>query len=235
MTTTQNQFVIYITTQNKVLKSILKKCHRNPSKDGVHKARVTIRRIRSILNLIKYDIKELKRLAKLLGRLRDLDVAIQNSSSFQLNSKRLSIKRKKALLKIRPHIRKKKRKQLIKKVELAKLKIEKSSRKDIGRIQKKLYYDLKNQMINMKKNNLHKTRINIKKIRYFFETKGKPTSELQRAQNTLGEIHDLEILQNYFKDNNDIKKKKKQKVHAAEKKIIPIMKRTLNSLKMENI
>lgn len=192
------QLSTYFIHNTKVFAQLAKEVHERPTEENVHKMRTTIRRLRSVLALMKVTSKhkQLKKLARRLGEQRDLDVALINANKFKLSCGKLK-KRQKKQRKLTQEILRPKKiiplKESLSKVaqkisEHPPLKLETSFAAKKKELQK-----LKHK--NMSVEELHRARILVKEVRYLMEAMGKPTTKLKKLQNLLGEIHDLEILQ----------------------------------------
>lgn len=198
---------------------LAKEVRKRPTVENVHKLRTTIRRLRSVLALlgVKSKHKQLKKLARTLGKQRDLDVSLINAKKFKLGSNKLKKAQQKQRQITQEILRPKKIEPL--KVSLTKvaqkisehppLKLEASFA-----AKKKELKTLKHQ--NMSVEELHRARILVKEVRYLLEAMGKSTTKLKKLQNLLGEIHDLEVLQEKLGKDATV-----AKAMAAKIKLVP--------------
>lgn len=201
----------------------LRKLKKKTSKDNVHKSRVSLRRWFSVWSVMQMEgwdsdeftrkqIKPLKRLLKAMGALRDIDVCIEKAESIGCTER---------LLKKLEKVRKKKEAQLIELIDnLNPLEIT----SEIGEYLKKRAevlvkerrgtpYEVLDTYVRTQEDkvrkialkaataeDLHKTRLGIKKWRYLLtECMGLTNLELVNAQTLLGDLHDLDSLEQILK------------------------------------
>jgi CHAD domain-containing protein len=212
----------YKNDQIKTFENVLKKASQHPTPKRIHKIRISIRRLSVVLNS-----RKLKELAKVLGKERDLDVAILNAKKYDLGTKRLIADKKK--------IRKKSLKEmknfntkLLHHVPDAKILI-------CYKIKmRKLNLQLeKFQSMEMTGKKIHQLRIAIKEVRYGLEAIGLPYVRLQKMQDLLGHIHDLEVLQKLKRKHKKIQKDKEMAIsefHRSYRSLIGFMRKILNRI-----
>lgn len=187
----------YKNDQIKNFEKLLKKASKNPTAKRIHNIRITIRRLSVVTNS-----RKLKELAKALGKERDLDVAIFNAMKYGLGTKKL-IKAKNVARKISLEEMKAFDKRLLHRTSNVKILI------TYKRMMRKLNIQLeKFQTIKMTDKKAHKLRIAIKEVRYGLEAIGHSHVRLQKMQDLLGHIHDLEVLQKLKGKKNKIQKDK---------------------------
>lgn len=186
-------------------KELAQKTKKKPQIERVHKLRVSIRKMRSVLK----DDKDLKKLSKALGKVRDLDVAIENTKIYQVDPTPLKIERKAHRKKLKQKLEK--RKEISR--DLKKPKIKPSP-------QVELIENLKTWSHPLKDEELHPFRKTIKEVRYILEATGRKTEYLKQLQTELGKIHDLVVLEKYYKKNISIEKDRKATTRIV-KKLIP--------------
>lgn len=186
---------LYKVEHLKLFEVLLDNAAKNPSTKNIHDIRITMRRLSVVLNS-----RNLKKLAKVLGKKRDLDVAIKNARLYGLSTRKLEKARKKA---------KKNSKQELKNFNPKSLK--RTPQKNILMDYKKMMRKLTRELfglktIDMTKKQIHHLRINLKQARYGLEAIGHSQIHLQKMQDLLGGIHDLENLQKLKGKNARIKK-----------------------------
>lgn len=197
----------------------LRKLKKKTNKENVHKSRVSLRRWFSVWSVMqdegwdseefaKKQIKPLKRLLKAMGALRDMDVCIEKAESIECTE---------GLLKKLKKGRKKKEEKLVELIDsLSPLDITQEIGQYLRKRAEKLVQERKStpyevldayvrtqedkvRKIALKaatSEDLHKTRLGIKKWRYLLtECMGLTNLELVKAQTLLGEMHDLDSLE----------------------------------------
>lgn len=220
------KIIQYITDQIELLEKHLKSVHSSPTMEKVHKLRVTIRRIRSVLLLADRDIKSLKKLAKNLGQIRDLDVAMVNARKYELDATKLVKQRRKFAKDNDEFLGKKQRKKIFKGLEDFLL----EPKLNLNSFKTKMRHELLAVKGKIKDEDLHSLRITLKKVRYLFEAEGREVAYLKKVQDQLGFVHDLEVLGSYFKNDERIVKAKQRKIVAARKGITPALVRVKKGL-----
>jgi CHAD domain-containing protein len=212
----------YKTDQINLFEKTLKKASKHPTAKLVHKIRVTIRHLSVVLNS-----RKLKELAKVLGKERDLDVAIFNAMKYGLGAKKLIVKKKAA------------RKKTVKELKKFNPKFLHSSpnAKILIRYKtkmRKLNLQLEKFLtMEMTDKQAHQLRIAIKEVRYGLEAIGHKHVRLQKMQDLLGHIHDMEVLQKLKGKRTKIQKDKEfgiEEFHHSYKSLINFMRKTLDRI-----
>ena len=191
------------------IRGLEKKVHKKPSEKSVHKLRVASRRINSLNEIINREKNgELTKLVKKLGKLRDLDVGLENARKFGLDTDELEADRSKRKKQLINFSRKKNRKKLS--FEL--VDTEKSLKKELNNLDQivdDFFLDLADRFTEeLDEDHLHKFRVALKKARYFLEALGAQVESLSEIQETLGQIHDLDVLMDKFGATDEILKVK---------------------------
>lgn len=214
--TSSEQLIHYLVIQTGVITRLLPIVSKHLNQEDIHKLRVGIRRARTVLWLLKNSsanvfVKgldtDLRRLAKALGSVRDLDVAILAAKKFGVEYERLRKERKEHQKKLRTLLTPKRRTRLEKQLALVlktakaetPIALSKARQKLKLRLNKELSQNLENQK------SLHHIRLTLKKARYALEAMAKPVDPLKQVQTVLGSAHDLERLQTLTKKNRRIK------------------------------
>ena len=206
----------FVSQEAKVFKNLSKKTKKNPAKKKVHKLRVSIRKMRTILK----EDGDLKKLSNALGKVRDLDVAIENTKLYEVDPTNLKLERKASRKKLQKKLEK--RKTINK--ELKKPKIKPSP-------QVELIEELKSWSHPLKDDDLHPFRKTVKEIRYVLEASGRKTDYLRNLQSELGKVHDLAVLASYYEKNLSIEKDRKKAATRAKKLIPKTIQQALKQLR----
>lgn len=171
--------------------------HRHPDEENVHDLRIATRRLLTLINIFNLDpfFKPLKKAAKKLGELRDVDVAIDHAKTYGLESVDLKGERNKLRKKVRKFLNKGHKKLIEKILHHAQVSLNHKDDHDL----EKTVQDFRDQMnqwgnVPLGRENFHEFRIALKKARYILEAQGKDVKELKKLQDILGDIHDLEVL-----------------------------------------
>jgi CHAD domain-containing protein len=175
------------------------------SKDDVHDLRVTTRRLRASLwvlrhcsesNLTQTAHKELRALGKALGERRMWDIVERDAETYKADITTIEKKRKRAHAKLKRALRKprvqKLRKELRKlETSIPGLMMERLVPWLQG-YEWELAYRLQRQPSELTER--HELRIQAKKVRYVLECLGRRSAGLEKLQDHLGREHDLEVL-----------------------------------------
>jgi CHAD domain-containing protein len=209
--------------------------------EGVHDLRVSTRRLRSLLWLIKSTKapipantkKALKDLGSALGEKRKWDVALKGARKYHLSQKSLLKKQKKAGQDLRKVL--KKPQTLALKLNLTSLNRSfknqnlKIPQKDLRTLKIEIKKWLQSK--NLTRAEMHELRISAKKMRYVFEALNSPVKELEKLQDRLGKSHDLTMLNDYFHSPKTVKKDEKKEMKRAKKQIRPALRSSLDVVK----
>lgn len=176
-------------------KSLLKELKKKPTKDLNHQLRVSIRRIRTVIQLLqeegknplpKGETKILKKMWKHLGVVRDYDVSEEIAVANDLPLRKIKDERKKADRKLHNDLVKNELKKLLahlKKLPITEIHPE-STIKTLRQRIKELPLEVEN---------MHAFRIILKKIRYLMEALDIEDDEFKKYQDVLGELNDLKV------------------------------------------
>lgn len=194
------------------IENIEKKIHKKPTVKQVHKLRVASRRIMTLKQIFGLGkIPELSKLVKKLGKLRDLDVGIENAIKYHFDESSLIRKRKIARDKLISFTSKKKRKRVEKEIHDAEIKLQEKLSPGVVPIIEEFRQKLMEEFDEeLSADDLHHFRITIKKARYFFESLGKPVDDLIKLQDHLGQIHDLDVLSEFYRPSKDLERDKQK-------------------------
>lgn len=163
----------------------------------VHKLRVCVRRLRTMIDLINRDTvlresdrDQLKALWGQLGKVRDLDVALELSEKYEMSPDKIKHKRSSARKKLRTKLTDKKTQKLFDDLEKLGLRAVTSKVDPVPHLRL-----LRMRLIRTPGDaeHLHDLRIVMKKIRYFAEAMEYDVEAFKEYQDTLGEYHDLEV------------------------------------------
>lgn len=220
----------YFSEQCDLLTHYMKSVGKKPDVENVHKLRVTIRRIRSILQVTHNKNNKLKQLAKELGKVRDLDVAIINCQKFKLNPNPLKELRSTRLKKVHRLLEAEERKSIEKKVNFIRKRLQSASQFDIKLSISNIFDEFERLKKPTTLEEFHQIRIALKKVRYLFEANGKTTGALKKIQDQLGEVHDLEVLAQHYPKEPKITAAKQRKLRLVKPKIQPVVSQSLKRL-----
>lgn len=163
----------------------------------VHKLRVCVRRLRTMLDLSEDSLKipessidRLKLIWKLLGKVRDLDVGRELSDKYEISLPKLKTKRSHEKKKLRKELTDKKTQKLFDELEKLAMSSALSRVDPVPHLRK-----IRLRLIRTPGDaeNLHELRIVLKKIRYFAEALEHDVEAFKVYQDVLGEFHDLEV------------------------------------------
>jgi len=199
------------------LRKLIKKTRARPTADKVHDLRVAVRRLRVAIWLAGHDkeiprfgalSKSLRNLGKVLGVLRQLDVAIADAKFYRLPVVDLKARRKEA--------------RKAADIALAALPVDVLG-KELGRLVRllnerdgggarkgasKLLERVKTPkaLARGSKAEFHEFRIFMKKVRYTIEAFGLQPGRVKTLHDQLGKAHDLEVLQRLVGKNGVVRK-----------------------------
>lgn len=215
------QAIFYLSDQVEELRAEISPNIKKLKRKEVHNIRISLHRIRSLLELTKIKSSPLEKLDKDLGKVRDLDVAIKNAIHYGLPTKKLEKKRKEKAKDAIKFLHNKKNK-VLNSLDKAGLRFEKKVDLKIaaGELQHKLH-DFDHPL---QDDELHKVRIGLKKVRYLLESTGKSVVRLKKIQDQLGEVHDLQVLSEFYHHNPHLKNDKRIKSLKAKRTVRPIFK-----------
>lgn len=189
---------------------------------GIHKLRVTLRRLRTSILLLPPkslpddEKKLLKKLWKRLGTVRDLDVAKDLTEKFGFPLDEIKRDRLLAREKLRKTLLDHKTGRLLDQIERLTLRPE-TSRVNPVPYAKKLYADLMKTPAEAE--SLHALRIIIKKIRYLREALQLPIEEFKIYQDTLGAFQDMAVYRERFPHSYKVQ----DKYQDAREKALEVM------------
>lgn len=214
--------------------------------EQIHQVRVATRRMRAAFWILKRDpkiyvIKDLnrylKKLGKLLGRIRDLDVAIVDAKIYKVDSEELKSSQQVLNKKIQKLTLKKPMKQVLKQIVAAENLASQANPRLIRKARNELCGLIERQIEKRPSGakKLHQLRINLKKTRYILESIGEPVTPLKPLQDILGEAHDLQILQHLIGKNKKLKSKESLLNKKAVKLVGPALQFAVQQLKSRNL
>ena len=168
----------------------------DPSRKNVHELRILIRRLLAdgwLVNIKKP--RALKKLNGILGVSRQLDVGIKDARRAGLDVRKIKRNRKHAKRRLERFLQSKRKIKKMKSLASAMAKTKDAS--GVENREAKLRRRLKSCLAKMpkKKKDLHRFRIEVKKMRYALEALGGDVEKLKQLQAHLGRLHDMEILE----------------------------------------
>lgn len=197
----------------------------------LHKLRVLTRRLRSALWLIEQgsvkDLsfakvsKQLRKLGRMLGARRQIDVLKKDADAFRLHARGIKSKRRAAEQDLGDFLRPKAQAKLCKKLRAVLATLEKKPTIDLALPRQKLKTRLTPWLKHPPRTQarLHRLRIQMKKTRYALEALGRPVSPIIELQDSLGRVHDLQVLRADVGSNARLEKAALQQRKQARRMI----------------
>ena len=172
---------------------------------AVHDLRVVTRRLRSAIWILKQGSKinvdprlkqELQRWTRVLGKRRQIDTLLRNSSQFHLQVAALKKKQQIANQELVCTLTPKSREQIITHLKSICHALKSGKKIHQKPVLQKAYERFFPLVDNWSLNNraLHQVRVSSKKMRYILEFFDLPAKPLQHLQSYLGKVHDLQVL-----------------------------------------
>lgn len=226
----------YLKNEVGTSKNLLKEMKKNPDKELNHKLRVSIRRIRTVVQLLEKDGKTklpknesqiLKKMWKHLGAVRDYDVSEEIAVENELPIRSIKSQRKPADKKLKSDLLTNDLKILLNHLEkLATKKILKqvSPAPVIQNIRQKL------KALPLETENLHAFRIILKKVRYLMEAMNIEDKEFKKYQDVLGHLNDLKVFLECQGESPRVRRVYKKQLKKASSILKPATKLALRSL-----
>jgi CHAD domain-containing protein len=197
--------VDYLIQQKHLFEKQGRRTYQDPTRKRVHELRVTLRRIRAVLWLVEHGSPRISfgklpsflcKLGQVLGEQRELDVAIQDATHYQLKIEKLKSQRRSKKQTLFANIDSKHRKKILRELERVVRKLqshpELNLTEGLARLRGRLIPWTRKARIN--DCDLHELRITAKKARYVLEAIGKPVQPLRKLLGPLGRGHDLQVL-----------------------------------------
>ena len=218
------------------------------NQEDVHQLRVVVRRLLSALWVLKHSQKglepsglslKLKKLGKVLGRKRELDVALEEAKKYKLKTADIKALRKKSKQELALFLKEKKKKKILAALRLMIENIGVATAKS-SLNPSAVHSKLMNQLQFWTEHSphttaeLHRCRIQLKKARYVLEWLNCPVAPLVKAQNSLGKIHDLDLLGKYAPHDAHVSKDKHREMKKAEKLTEPALSFALTKIKKDS-
>jgi len=192
--------------RTKILKRIARKTPDKLTVDDVHDLRVTTRRLRASLSVLRrcmtvpaaQDARaDLRSLGKTLGRRRMLDVALIDARHYGADTAALEKRIARTRSSLRTALKPKRTGRLIRRLERVERAIPGASFERLSPWLQNIEWELAYRLIQPPDTpeGRHQLRIQIKKARYLIESLGHRSRTLQKLQDHLGREHDLDVLQ----------------------------------------
>jgi CHAD domain-containing protein len=207
----------FISAQAGLLRKLIKKTRMRRTADRVHDLRVTVRRLRTALWLAGHDkeiprfgalSKSLRNLGKILGGLRQLDVAIADAKYYRLPVGDLKARRKEARkaadVALAPKLGDVFYKKLGRLVRLLNEHDGGGAVKGASKLLERV--ETPKALARGSKAEFHRFRIFMKKVRYTIEAFGLQPGRVKTLHDRLGKAHDLEVLQRLVGKNDAVRK-----------------------------
>ena len=202
----ERALIRYLDDQSKIIESLAPKVFRRLTGRPVHQLRIATRRVRAALWVLSKSSdrlefphlnRDLQRVGKVLGRVRELDVAVSDATKYEISSSDLCERRKIAQKELRRVLSSRERKRLERRLRAAcataqnadQVSFKKPCRLLRARLGKVLATPVR------PKSNLHPIRVLIKKSQYALEAMGDSSGPMKNLQGILGDANDLAFLQ----------------------------------------
>ena len=237
-------FLIFesLVSQHQDLYQQLSEVSRRPTEKNIHELRITLRKIRSALWVLK-SVKsitrlsplaaELKKLGHLLGYQREMNVALRDARRYHLKTKKLRADIQKNERKIQEHLSSRKCQKIEKLMSevLQQMQNHQSALSHI-KFKSKLERKIKPwiRLNDLDPKQFHELRKTVKKARYVLEAIGRPEWGLRDLQKVLGRGHDLLVLQKLVSSKKSIRQEMSQQFQKGQKMKGPTLTATLKSL-----
>jgi CHAD domain-containing protein len=184
----------------------LSRAPRRLSADDVHDLRVTTRRLRESISMLREcgagagtarARRELRALGRALGACRTLDIAIEDARTYRVDAGPLEKKRVRAYGSLYRLLRPARTRRLVDDLRRA-------QRGIVGAPFERLLHHLQHHEWEIAYRlaapprtaaERHRLRVEMKKVRYMIESVGRKSASLRRLQDHLGREHDLAVLQ----------------------------------------
>jgi CHAD domain-containing protein len=226
----QKHLCKYLDTHASAITAWSKQVKKHPSGKPVHELRLATRQARAAFWVLKNSSepvrfkkldRKLHKLGETLGKVREIDVAISDANHYKIKSSKLIPDRMRAVKKLERLVGSDSRRALKNLLTKARRSIHGMKSYEMSEARKKLGEILQSQLAQDLEGpkKLHKLRVVVKKTRYAIEAMGQaihpmdgsyhPNKTLnhpmKKLQDTLGQAHDLELLQGFTGKNKKIK------------------------------
>ena len=175
------------------------------SADDVHDLRVTTRRLRSSLSVLRHcsdlsDAKarrELRALGRVLGERRMLDIALGDAKRYGVDTDAIEKRREWADAGLRRALKPARVKALLAHLREAEKSMAQASFDRLAHWLESLEWEIAYRLMVAPRapDERHDLRIQLKKVRYVIESLGRRSPSMQKLQDALGKEHDLAVLQ----------------------------------------
>lgn len=217
-------------------KTLLKEMKKKPTKDLNHKLRVSIRRIRTVIQLLQKDGKPpvpkkekkfLKKMWQHLGEVRDFDVSEEIALKHELPLQRIKKERKEVDGKLQKDLTKSELKKLLLHLE------DLASDKSLKHVNPKpVIQNIRDKIkaLSPRTENMHAFRIVLKKVRYLMEAMSIEDQEFKKYQDVLGKLNDLKVFLDCQGESAKVRGAYKRQLNKAHTILLPAKKLALKSL-----
>jgi CHAD domain-containing protein len=177
--------------------------------EDVHRLRVTTRRLRSSLSVLRHSVdrdladatrRELRALGRALGERRMWDIAIRDARVYGAPVRGLMLRRTRSNVKLRAALARKRVQSLLAGLEEAEKAIPAIKPAQLARWLGSFEREFARRIQHPPRTTetRHRFRIRVKKTRYVIESLGRRSRLLEQLQEHLGKEHDLVVLQSFF-------------------------------------
>jgi CHAD domain-containing protein len=229
----------YFTKQSMRVQRLGREVKRTPKRSLVHQLRVATRRIQALLWLCQHcdpprRFKKLemrlRKLFKVLGPVREIDVAIQDSSKYHAPTNHLQDQRRRKVKAMQRQLDDRKRRKLTHQLNQVGRVLRAQSTLNLHTALEQLRSELSRGEArrHLNADQLHRLRLTVKKARYVMEALGEPVAPLTDIQKMLGKAHDLEILAGYIGRSKRLKKDRDALQSRVAGKVGPALRRYID-------
>jgi len=195
----------YLSQRALELKQSLRRHPKKLSKKELHELRLNLRRWRVAFWALRYSLpvkafhklkKRADRANKILGKKRELDVAMTDAKKYGLKTSFIKTSRREAKKKVERLLRSGELEELRKELGDFNRHLRRGRRVDLSPALRRLQEELRmaSRKNHFRAKEYHHLRIQVKKARYLLEMFHQPMAGLKLLQDELGKIHDLEVL-----------------------------------------
>jgi CHAD domain-containing protein len=233
------KFQTYFKQEVSQTKKLLKTVRGEHTADDIHDLRVGLRRINTIIQVLKNDRqagisknaqKFRKKIWRNLSDVRDMDVSVLLAKKFSIPTGPILKWRDEAETKLMKNLKKKEAKTFLGELDkLAKNKVlnQVHALPTIRRLQDAI------KKTPARPDNIHAFRITLKKVRYLFEAMGHDVNGFKKYQDALGELMDLQV---FLRDHHSsVKAKKEYKLRLKKALAIVSPARTMALRQLDSV
>jgi CHAD domain-containing protein len=209
--------------------------------DDVHDMRVTTRRLRASLSILRQVTtvkksgavrRDLRALGRVLGERRMLDIAIRDAKRYRLDATVLDKRYARAGKTVERALARKRTSSLIDQLADVATAIPQTAFERLTWRLQDFEWDLAYLLQHPPRNaeERHELRIQLKKVRYTLEALGREVPVLARLQDHLGREHDLGVLQILTTKKREVARDERKARERAKRALAPALRASLRRL-----